>query len=48
MITMEWYEWVFAFCGASMAVSTLLVGRIFYDSLRQRAPRHGGKPRTDR
>jgi hypothetical protein len=44
---MEWYEWVFAFCGASMAVGTVLMAVVAYGEIRDRrlhrsepGPRH--------
>lgn len=36
---MEWYEWVFAFCGASMAFATAVLSAEIYHRVRGRGPR---------
>ena len=33
---MEWYDWVFAFCGASMGVSTAAISAQAYVIVRAR------------
>ena len=45
---MEWYDWVFAICGAGMALMTVLAGHEIYESFRYRRPRGGAGPRTGR
>lgn len=45
---MEWYDWVFAICGAGIALMTVLMGQEMYDSLRHRKPRGGAGPRPGR
>ncbi|HLM67825.1 MAG TPA: hypothetical protein VK358_09870 [Longimicrobium sp.] len=40
---MEWYEWVFAFCGVSMALGTVGMSAAIYAELRERGSGNGGQ-----
>jgi len=39
---MEWFEWVFAFCGASMAVATAVMSTQIYAIVKERGRRGPG------